>query len=107
MHPDLVGASGFDGDFQQTVVAHQTRHSNQRDGALSVGVVFGGNSHPAFAFAHTIGNQIALQRQVNDFFIGRPLAFDQRQIGFAGFAVAELVLQTCERAAFFGHQQHA
>ena len=31
----------------------------------------------------------------------------QSKIGLASFAVAELVLQTGERTAFFGHQQHA
>ena len=31
----------------------------------------------------------------------------QRQVGFAGFAFAELVLQVCERTALFGHQQDA
>ena len=73
---------------------------------MGVGIVFVGNAHPALALAHAAGQQIALQRQVDHFFIGWPLAFDQRQIGFAGFTVAELVLQAREGAAFFGHQQH-
>ena len=39
--------------------------------------------------------------------VGRPGARDQRQVGLAGLALAELVLQLRQRAALLGHQQDA
>ena len=107
MHPNLVGTSCFDGHFQHTEVTHQPRHSHQGDGTLRTGVCQRRDAYASFALPHTVRQQIALKRQIDDFFIRWPLPMHQGKVGFAGFAVTELVLQAGECAAFFGHQQHA
>ena len=48
-----------------------------------------------------------MQRRVDHLLVGGPGADDQRQVGLAGFALAELVLQVRERAALLGHEQNA
>ena len=96
MHPDLVGAPGADGDFQQ---AHRPQgvlqalgKAHQRYGGHAIGVAFGHGAHAPFAFAITGRHQVFVQGQVNHFFVRWPFAARQSQIGFAGAAVAKLVL---------------
>ena len=115
VHADLVGAAGFDGDFQQAALGQAGReggqallHAHEGDGAQALRVVTAGDLHAALAFAsRASGHDELAQRRVNHFAPGRPCAQRQREIGFAGGAVAELVLQLLEGAAFFGDEQDA
>ena len=108
VHADLVGAAGLDGHLQQRHRGQaplrpggcRAAHLDQGDGAHAVRVVGGGHAHAAFAStggAFRPRLQVFVQRQVDDLLVGRPGARDQRQIGFARLALAELVLQVSER----------
>ncbi len=106
-------APGFNGHGQQrghlcgTAFAGASQrelpqHLHQTDRAHALRIVRIGDTHPAFA----VGQQIFVQGPVEHFELGRPLAFDQRQVAFAHAALAQLLLQQAQHAAFFGHQQN-
>ena len=109
VHADLVRAPGLDGHLQQAhgrqpqqgLGRQRAANAHQRDGAHAVRIIGRGHPHAAFA----VGLQVFVQRQINHLVVGRPGALDQGQVGLAGLALAELVLQMRQRRALLGHQQ--
>ena len=96
MYANLVRAPGFDGHLQQRQLRQPLRglgwqtlaHLDQAHGMHGVRVVFGYHLDAPL----TVGQQVFVQRRVDHLAVGRPMALHQRQVGFAGFAFAELVL---------------
>ena len=109
MHPNLVGTPGLDGYLQQGELRHAPGNFDQRNGFHTLRVVLGHHFDPPLAlFLAAFAGQMELgQRLVQHFFVSRPLALHQRQVGFTGFTAAELVLQPGQGRALFGHQQNA
>ena len=112
MHADLVGASGFDGNFQQRIRAGYARdvgahfadgtHFYQRKRRHSIGIIGGRYAHTPFAAFE----QKFMQRAIQHALVRRPLPQHEGEIHFSRLAFAELVLQIFQRAAFFRHQQN-
>ena len=119
VHPDLVGAPGFDGDFQQRVGPHAGRQVtrsgadfDQSERGHGVRVVRCDHTHPSFAFALAFNvsrtpHQKLLQGFVQHLAVERPACAHHAQVGLTRAALAKLVLQVFQRAALFGHQQNA
>ena len=107
MHANLVGASRFDRHFEQGVRPNRARDPYQSDGALPIWVVLAHHFDAALPFALTRRHGVFEERHIDHFFIGRPQAQHQGQIGLARLTVTKLVLQMFECAPFFGDQQHA
>ena len=78
-------------------------HLHQGQGPHGIGIVGRGGAHTALP----VGQQVFVQRGVDHLLVGRPDAGHQGQVGLAGFALAELVLQLGQRRALLGHQQDA
>ncbi|MNT83746.1 hypothetical protein D3C72_2236580 [compost metagenome] len=101
VHTNLVGATGLDGHLQQrhggqalrSARGHGAAHLDQCDGPHAIRVIGRGHTHAALA----VGLQVFVQGQVDDFFVGRPGARDQCQIGLSRFSLTELVLQVGKR----------
>ena len=110
VHPDLVRAAGLDGDLQQRGAlrtAGQNRnppgHAHQCERLLTVRIFWRGHAHAPLA----IGQQEFVQGCVQPGQPCRPVTADQRQIGLAGLARPELILQLLQCTFLFGNQQQA
>ena len=98
-----MGTPGLDGHLQQAEALPHGNPLDQADRGHRIRMVA---RHREYA-ALTVGQHALAQWRVEHLEAGRPLAHHQRQIGLAGFAGAELVLQMFKGAALLGHQQDA
>ena len=114
MDADLVGAPGLDGHVQQAhrlcaALRAARPHLDQGDRGHAVGVLATDHLDAALAvgLARLTVYYILVQGLVQHLFISRPVAQHQGQVGFAGLALAKLLLQIFKGAALFGDQQDA
>ena len=96
---DLVGATGFELDFEQGCVSELLFDPEAGFGGFAVRV----GSYHAFAG----GKSIFAQGVVDQVEILRPVALDEGEIAFVHGAGAELALQVTEKTGLFGDDEAA